>query len=204
MSPEIAISTEFLQKVLRKRTVVSKLRVIVVDEAHCMSEWGGSFRPDYAALGDIRARIARNVPVLVASATLPSFVLIDIKAKLRINKDVVTVSLTNARPNIALSTRVMKHPDNTKGDLRFTIPDGATTATDIPIQLIYCNSRTVTEDVADAIRDFLPTSIPRDCVAFYHAKIGRQQKRDLEEKLRKGEVRILVCTDAVGMVSLHF
>ena len=42
--------------------------------------------------------------------------------------------------------------------------------------------------------------IPTDCIAFYHAKIGEKRKRELEEKLKKGEIRILVCTDAVGMV----
>lgn len=185
---------------LSKQSFYSRLRVIVVDEAHCISEWGGSFRPDYIDLGDIRGRIAQNVPVMAASATFPPFVLGKVIKQLHIRKDAAFIRLTNARPNVALSVRVMKHSQASKADLRFVIPDGAKDAQDIPVQLVYCNSRVHCEDGADMIRDFLPPTISRDCVAFYHAKIGKARKRELEELLRKGEVRVLVCTDAVGMV----
>ncbi|KAL6304460.1 hypothetical protein BKA93DRAFT_825904 [Sparassis latifolia] len=106
----------------------------------------------------------------------------------------------NARPNVALSVRGMRHSDKSKADLRFVIPAGAKSPDDIPMTLIYCNTRLGCEDVAECIKEWLrEEGLPESCVGFYHAKIGEARKRELEEKLRKGEVRILVCTDAVGM-----
>jgi superfamily II DNA helicase RecQ len=72
---------------------------------------------------------------------------------------------------------------------------------DIDITLVYCNQRTACEDAVDRLRNWArDEGIPESCIAFYHAKIGSKRKRELEEKLRNGEIRILVCTDAVGMV----
>lgn len=83
------------------------------------------------------------------------------------------------------------------------IPPGATKPKDIPVTLIYCNKRTTCEDIADQLRGWASREeIDTNCIAFYHAQISEKRKRELEEKLRKGEVRILVCTDAVGMVSM--
>lgn len=206
ISPEILDSPEFRSEVLAKPGFFERLRVAFIDEAHCISQWGGSFRPDYATLGAFRGRLPVNVPIAVASATLPDHVKEDIRTKLKIADNATVIAVTNARPNIALSVRPMKYSDKSKADLRFLIPQGALFATDIPITLVYCNSRTVAEDIADIIRQWLPRGMftnetRHDCVAFYHAKVGEKRKRELEEKLRKGEVRILICTDAVGMVS---
>lgn len=95
----------------------------------------------------------------------------------------------------------MRHPNDSKADLRFLIPKDASKAADIDITLVYCNQRTTCEDSADRIWAWAATQgIPTSCIAFYHAKIGEKRKRELEEKLQTGEIRILVCTDAVGMV----
>lgn len=172
-----------------------------MDEAHCISLWGGSFRPDYAELALIRSRFPRNVPFLVTSATLPDHILDDINAKLQLSASIKSIRISNARPNVALSCRRMHHPDNSKADLRFLIPKGARKPEDIDVTLVYCNQRTVTEDIVDRMRVWLRAEgIPTSCVAFYHAKVGEKRKRELEDDLRTGEIRILVCTDAVGMV----
>lgn len=147
----------------------------------CISLWGGSFRPDYAGLGVLRGRFPSNVPFVIASATLPEHILDDIKRKLRLSTSVQKVSMSNAR--------------------RFLIPKDAKEAKDIPITLVYCNQRVTTEDATDHLRDWAEDcGIPRNCIAFYHAKVGSKRKREIEEGLRKGEIRILLCTDAVGMV----
>ena len=64
------------------------LRVVNIDEAHCINIWGGSFRPDYSELGILRGRIPKNVPFLLASATLPEHILDDIRLKLQLPKNV--------------------------------------------------------------------------------------------------------------------
>ena len=177
-----------------------RLCAVIVDEAHCISDWGGSFRPDYASLGLIRDRIPRKVPVMAASATLPDHVLEDVRKGLQIYRDCKMVQITNNRPNIALSVRVMEHPEESKADLRCTIPNGAQKREDIPIAIIYMNLRNECEHTVDKLRSWLPPGIPPECIVFYHAKIGSARKREIEIQLQEGRIRIVVCTEAMGMV----
>ncbi|KAJ7869594.1 P-loop containing nucleoside triphosphate hydrolase protein [Mycena olivaceomarginata] len=200
VSPEIATSLAFRKSTLSKSAFTSRLRCVCIDEAHCISLWGGSFRPDYANLGLLRGRIPSNVPFVVASATLPTHILDDVRTKLGLSENATHIKLTNARPNVALSCRTMKHPEESKADLRFIIGPGASKPADIPVTLVYCNQRLVCEDACDSLRRWArDEGIPDDCISFYHAKVGQAQKRNLEEQLRKGEIRVLFCTDAVGM-----
>jgi superfamily II DNA helicase RecQ len=201
VSPEIAISPEFRKGVISKKEFYGRLRVVVIDEAHCISLWGGSFRPDYAELGLLRGRFPRHIPFVIASATLPEHILDNIRTKLQLSANAKVVRMTNARPNVALSVRSMKHPQDAFADLRFLIPVGATRAEQIDITLVYCNQRIHCEDAVDRLRFWAQEEgIDPSCIAFYHAKLGEKRKRELEERLRRGEIQILVCTDAVGMV----
>lgn len=204
VSPEIATSAVFRTSVLSKPSFNTRLRCVCIDEAHCISLWGGSFRPDYAGLSALRARIPSHVPFIVASATLPEHILDDIRAKLSVSRNAELITLTNARPNIALSVRTFKHSEESKADLAFLLPKAGSNAKveDIDITLVYCNERIVAEDACDALRRWATEQgLPRSCIAFYHAKISSKRKREIEEKLRVGEIRILLCTDAVGMVT---
>ena len=150
---------------------------------HCISEWGGSFRTDYAKIGALRGRVGRSVPFVVASATLPTHVLDTVKKNLQLAADSVLISLTNERKNIALSTRVMQFDKDTKADLRFSVPNGTSQPEDIPVTLIYTNSRIESEDICEAINTYLPAGMPEDTVSFYHSRVGRERKRELEGKL---------------------
>ncbi|KAF8152025.1 P-loop containing nucleoside triphosphate hydrolase protein [Mycena galopus ATCC 62051] len=200
VSPEIATSLPFRKSTLSKLAFTSKLRCVCIDEAQCISLWGGSFHPDYADPGILRGRIPSNVPLVVASATLPAHILDNVCTKLGLSKNATQISLTNARPNVALSCRTMKHPEESKADLRFLIHPEATKRADIPVTLVYCNQRLTCQDACDSLRRWAQDEgIPDACIAFYHAKVGQAQKRNLVERLCKGEIRILFCTDAVGM-----
>jgi superfamily II DNA helicase RecQ len=195
VSPEIATSTEFQKAVLSKDSFMNSLRVVNIDEAPCINVWGGSFRPDYAALGVLRGHFPRNVPLLIASATLPEHVLDDIRRKLRLAKDVKMIQLTNSRPNVALSVRVMNHSNESKGDLWFLIPPDAKQPEQVPVTLVYCNQRSTTEDAADCTKDWAKEQgLPTDSVAFYHALVGDKRKREIEDLLRAGKIRLLFCT----------
>ncbi|KAJ6614985.1 P-loop containing nucleoside triphosphate hydrolase protein, partial [Mycena sp. CBHHK59/15] len=200
VSPEVAGSLEFSKKVLSQLHFQEHLRLVFIDEAHCVSLWGGSFRSEYGELGVLRGRVPPSVTFAIASATLLRHVLDEVCAKLKIGKDAVTVTLSNARPNVALSVRKIVHPDETKADLRFLIPENATSPADIPITLVYFNQRIETEDACDRLQ-YWATSVGIDtsAIGFYHAKIGTARKRELETMLREGRIRILCCTDAVGM-----
>lgn len=205
VSPEIASSGDFRRQVLLKNNFASQLRVMCINEAHCITVWGGSFRPEYETLGALQGRISRlNVPLLVASATLPEHILDDIRSKLKLSKDTKYVGVTNDHPNVALSVRTMKYSEESKADLRFLIPEGATTLEAIIATAIFCNQRGVAEDICDALRFWARQQGIEGAeqgIVFYHTKIGSKRKREIEEGIRNGTVRLLVCTDAVGMVS---
>lgn len=81
---------------MSKDSFSSLLRVINIDEAHCINICEGSFRPDYASLGVLQARFPQNVPLQIAPPTLPEHVLDDIRSKLRLAQDVKMVRVTNA------------------------------------------------------------------------------------------------------------
>ncbi|KAJ6605626.1 hypothetical protein B0H10DRAFT_1736127, partial [Mycena sp. CBHHK59/15] len=100
VSPEIAGSLEFSKKVLFQPRFQQHLRLVFIDEAHCVSLWGGSFRSKYAELGVLRGRVPASVTFAIASATLPTHVLDDVCAKLKIGQDAVIISMSNARPNM--------------------------------------------------------------------------------------------------------
>lgn len=198
------ISPEFWTDVLSKDQFSTALCTVCINEAHCISLWGGSFCPDYSGLGVIHSRFPKDVPFVVALETLPSHVLNDIQLKLQLGSDTKMVRLTNTC-NVALSVRKMKHSEESKGDVCFLIPPNAKKPEDIPITLVYCNQRTTTKDAADHARDWaIEQGINPDCIAFYHAYVGKKRKCELESLLEKGEIRILFCTDAVGMVCSPF
>jgi superfamily II DNA helicase RecQ len=184
-----------------KSAFTDVLRVVNIDEAHCVNVWGGSFRKEYAALGILRGKLPNNISMTIASATLPEHVLDDICGQLEMSKNMVLVRLTNARPNVALSVRTMQHSDVSKADLRFLIPPTAKSINDIAITLVYCNQRKKTEECTDRTRDWaVEQEIDPSCIAFYHALIGQARKRELEEALAAGRIRILYATQALGMV----
>ena len=81
----------------------------------------------------------------MASATLPEHVFDDICWKLRLAKGVKMIQLTNAHPNVALSVQVMKHSNESKGDLWFLIPPEAKQPDQVPVALVYCNQQSTTE-----------------------------------------------------------
>lgn len=202
VSPEIANSREFGIAVLSKKTLQDRLQCVIVDEAHCIADWGSSFRTEYSNIGVLRGRVAKSIPFVVASATLPAHVLDIVRKELNLDARATVISLTNERKNIVLSTRKMQYDEGSFADLRFTIPLDAKGPQDIPITLIYVNERTICEDICDKLKEYAPPGSNKHTIAYYHSLLGNDRKRSLEERLRKGEVRILVCTDAVGMVSI--
>ncbi|KAJ7061274.1 P-loop containing nucleoside triphosphate hydrolase protein [Mycena amicta] len=201
-SPEILKTKAFKSGVLNR--IADRCRVVNLDEAHCISTWGGSFRPDYLELGDLRGLVPSHVPILIASATWPSNVLDEVRQVVGMPPNTRRIAISNARPNVALSVRATAHEEPSFADLRFLIPVDAKKTADIPVTLVYFNERLKAERACDRLSQWARDAgieIPDgdECVAFYHAKVGPKRKRELEAMLAAGKVRILCCTDAVGM-----
>ncbi|KAF5326204.1 hypothetical protein D9611_000349 [Ephemerocybe angulata] len=204
VSPEIVISPAFRKAVFSKQSFTDRLRCVCVDEAHCINIWGGTFRPDYAQLGVLRGRLPSSVPLLIASATLPTHVLEDVRRKLQLFQDAPIISVTNDRPNVSLSVRKMRFSEESKADCRFLIMLNAQSPSDIAQTALYVNQRTTCEDACDVLRKWarhvgFSREAASAAIVFYHAKVGTARKREIEAKVKSGEVRIIVCTEALGM-----
>lgn len=176
---------------------MASVEKIVIDECHCIPHWGPDFRPTYKLLGNLRAIFP--VPILATTATLPSHYREEVLTTLLFNeKKLFSVNLGNERPNIKLDLRIMK---GTKKD---PLPDFAdifeeAAKGNIRKRMIFIDDRLGTQTVAELIIAQLPDA-KKSQVAFYHSEVGTQTKKVLMDKFVKGEVRVLVSTEAAGMV----
>ncbi|KIJ62765.1 hypothetical protein HYDPIDRAFT_113857 [Hydnomerulius pinastri MD-312] len=111
------------RKLLSDGKLSSKLAAVVIDEAHCISQWGNKFRPEYAKLGTLRALMPTKVPFLVTSATLPPLVLADVQTKVHIQTSTsYHVDVGTDQPNISWEVRIMKAAKSDLESLRFMLP----------------------------------------------------------------------------------
>ncbi|KAJ3973394.1 P-loop containing nucleoside triphosphate hydrolase protein [Lentinula raphanica] len=199
ISPETALSTQFHDKVLKKQIFRENIMQLIIDESHSASEWGENFRPEYAELGKLLARLPSGLPVLLASATMPEDVLRDVLFKVGLPQNPARVAVSNAKQNVALSVRVLQHPSNTYADLYTLLP---THKNKVFLQtLIYVNSRIQAKEIQDFFRTRRPSHIPAESFEFYHRNITQQRKEHIQDGLRSGRLCCVIATDALGMVN---
>ena len=155
---------------------------IVVDEAHCISQWGYDFRPAYLKIADIRY-ILPEVPILALTATATPKVAEDIQRKLSFrNGQVFRTGFS--RPN--LSYVVRQGEDKLQQLLRILnrVPGSA---------IVYVRNRKRTKEVAEELRK---AGISAD---FFHAGLNSEEKADKQQKWKADEIRVMVSTNAFGM-----
>lgn len=177
VSPERLSSEMFLE-----RFKMMNISMIVVDEAHCISQWGYDFRPAYMNVAEIR-KLVPDVPVLALTATATPEVAKDIQSKLLFKKEnLFTKSF--ARKNIAY---VVRNSDDKTGELVRILNRVQGSA------IVYVRNRKRTKEVAS---DLLSYGISAD---FYHAGLGSEDKSDKQQRWKDGELRVIVATNAFGM-----
>lgn len=204
VGPELGNSPRFHNAVLKSEMVQDNLICVIADEGHCISEWGtDDFRPEYGNIATLLGRLPSGVPILVASATLPPEIVADIKTKLKLPHGCKTVSVSNAKPNVALSVRILQHPQGTFADLLALFPLGLTDAADFPQTLIYVNSRQEAEKIQDFLRAYCPECMSDVSFEFYHRHIAEKRKTFIQDSLNDGLLSAVPATDALGMVSIY-
>ena len=178
VSPE-RLALEGFQSLLRSLNVC----LVAVDEAHCISEWGHDFRPDYRSLGALR-RSMPDVPFIALTAT----------ATYRVRDDIVTqLGLTNPQRFVASFNRAnlnyeVRSKRNFFGQLAELLESRRNQSA-----IIYCFSRKETEELAVDLRGLGLMAKP------YHAGMDAEARRRTQEEFIAGEFPIVVATIAFGM-----
>ena len=146
LSPELAVDPCFM-RIWNEPKIKKRINHVVVDEAHCVSQWGRDFRSSYLHLSRLHAVLGEEVPWYLTSATLHSQVLQDILHIIGLHQNTTIYCCSNGRPNIHLCVQKMKHPIASCFDLAFLIlpnpqiNDLEWVKLNILHFLIYCNSQ---------------------------------------------------------------
>ncbi|MDH5668879.1 MAG: ATP-dependent DNA helicase [Nitrospira sp.] len=160
--------------------------LFVVDEAHCISQWGHDFRPDYLKVGRLRQELT-NPPCLALTATATARVQTDMCARLSLRDPFRLVSGFR-RANLALSVRLCRSRQD-----KLEALDRLVRETERGTILIYCATRRAVEDAAEWL------SRSHRSVGYYHAGLSDEERRFVHDEFRRGTVRILTATNAFGM-----
>jgi len=160
--------------------------LLVVDEAHCISQWGHDFRPDYLKIGRLRQELT-NPPCLALTATATARVQMDLCNRLSLREPFRLVAGFR-RANLALSVRVCQSRQEKLAALDRLI--GETKKGTI---LVYCATRRAVEEVAEHLEQC------HQSVGYYHAGLRDEERQLVHHDFRRGAVRILVATNAFGM-----
>ena len=176
VSPE-RLGTRLFRSYLQEMNV----SYIVVDEAHCISQWGYDFRPDYLQIGKIREMV--DAPVIALTATATPQVAEDIMDRLCFEEKCLIKSGFE-RPNLSY---IVRRSEDKLGQMLSICNSVAGTG------IVYVRSRKKTEELAA----FLSSN--GISASFYHAGLGPDSRSDRQAKWKSGEIRVMVCTNAFGM-----
>jgi len=157
--------------------------MIAVDEAHCVSQWGHDFRPDYLRIGELRR--ALNVPLAAFTATADEETRAEIITRLFDGKPPETFLRGFDRPNIHLAFAVKDNPRDQI--LRFAAERRGQSG------IVYCATRAKTETLAQALRAGAHSA------CFYHGGMEAEERRRVEIRFQQEDGLIVVATIAFGM-----
>ncbi|MCU1353913.1 MAG: ATP-dependent helicase, RecQ family [Acidimicrobiales bacterium] len=183
ISPERLNNPGFVQRVLPR--LAAGLGLLVVDEAHCISDWGHDFRPDYRRIRDAIARLAPGTPVLATTATANERVCADVAEQL--GADVTVLRGTLDRESLHLGVAVLPSLAHRLAWLAQRIPAIEGTG------IVYCLTVAQTDQVADFL-----VSRGIDAAA-YSSNTPPDERTRLEAAFKANEVKVLVATSALGM-----
>ena len=176
LSPE-RLHTDLFQSYLN----VLNVSFIVVDEAHCISQWGYDFRPNYLQIGQLRQRV--EAPVIALTATATPMVARDIMERLRFKTSNLLQSGFE-RPNLSY---IVRKTQDKIGQIR-SICEGVPGS-----GIVYVRSRARAQEMADGLK------AAGISASFYHAGLGAETRSLRQADWKAGRTRVMVCTNAFGM-----
>ncbi len=162
------------------------IRMIAVDEAHCISQWGYDFRPPYLRITGLREQLP-GVPVLALTASATPEVQQDICDKLTLDKtrnEWKIFRQSFERPNISYSNFIVSTRITKIREILTKVPGS---------NIIYCRSRKRTREISDLLQGY---GFSAD---FYHAGLSQEERNSKQEAWINNKIRTIVCTNAFGM-----
>ncbi|KAI3755203.1 hypothetical protein L1987_54999 [Smallanthus sonchifolius] len=185
VTPEKVAKSDFLLRQLENLHARELLDRIVIDEAHCVSQWGHDFRPDYQGLGILKQKFPK-IPVLALTATATASVKEDVVQALGL-VDCIIFRQSFNRPNLRFS--VIPKTKKCLEDIDKFIRDHHFDECGI----IYCLSRMDCEKVAEKLQEYGHKA------AFYHASMDPELRASVQKQWSKDEINIICATVAFGM-----
>ncbi|MFN8163516.1 MAG: ATP-dependent DNA helicase RecQ [Solirubrobacterales bacterium] len=183
-APERFASNVFLEALTRRR-----IDLIAVDEAHCVSEWGHDFRPDYLRLPQIADRLGRPT-VMACTATATKPVAAEIASRFGM-RDPLQVRSGFDRPNLSFDV-VPLEGKGSKARRQALLEAGLADPANRPA-IVYCGTRRHTDEVAATLREAGVGALP------YHAGMEAEQRSSVQHRFMSGETEVIVATNAFGM-----
>jgi ATP-dependent DNA helicase RecQ len=183
VAPERLLQAEFEGEVLPRLQATQGISSLVVDEAHCVSEWGHDFRPEYRQLHRLRTRFA-DVPIAAFTATATERVRQDIVRQLALREPSIHVASFN-RPNLYYGVRPKTKAAYTEVLGLARTSNGA--------GIVYCLSRKRVDELAERLQSDGVRALP------YHAGLDAETRRDNQEAFIRDNAQVMVATIAFGM-----
>ena len=156
--------------------------LIVVDEAHCVSQWGYDFRPPYLRIANLREELP-GISVIALTASATPIVQKDISEKLLFD-DGNIFRQSFERPNVSYSSFCVDSKVNKISEILKNVSGSS---------IVYCSSRKQTKELAHLLS---LQNIPAD---FYHAGLHQKDRDEKQQGWINNEIRVMVCTNAFGM-----
>jgi ATP-dependent DNA helicase RecQ len=182
LAPERLLLTDFLEGPLQRLSIDPGISAFVIDEAHCVSEWGHDFRPEYRQLSTLRRRYPQ-IPLLAFTATATARVRADIATQLALRNPAMHLSSFN-RPN--LFYRVQAKSKGSYADLLARSRAGGA-------GIVYCLSRRRVEELASQLQGDGIAALP------YHAGLDAAVRRGNQDAFIRDDAQVMVATIAFGM-----
>ncbi|WP_114855307.1 ATP-dependent DNA helicase RecQ [Brachybacterium sp. YJGR34] len=189
VSPERLVNPRFREEQLPR--LVERCGLLVIDEAHCISDWGHDFRPDYRRLRDLVAELGEGVPVLATTATANSRVVADVAEQLEVQGEGAAPVLTLRGPLTRDSLRLgCLRLDDDRARLEYLVQH----LDELPGSgIIYTLTVSAAEDLADLLHR------PDRPVRAYTGRTDAEERAELEQALKDNRVKALAATSALGM-----
>ncbi len=158
------------------------ISLVVVDEAHCISQWGYDFRPPYLRIAHLREELA-SVTIIALTASATPIVQEDIVKKLAFSHTQI-FRQSFERPNISYSSFCVDSKVNKMTEILQKVPGSS---------IVYCSSRKQTKELSHLL------NLQKISADYYHAGLPQELRKEKQQAWINNEIRVIVCTNAFGM-----